>query len=300
MMTRMGKPLDLTELDAFGRAENRFHRHGIGVGGEIVPQREPYTLPYGEKESSHHERGQSEGSQETRPEARSWQRQGSSPAGGPTGSQTVECELTAVLGLEALLGYYPGWSWSSDSSDLGYLRLPVQPFVSLPYRGSLVIEIPKKWPFWLFSTRIDKPNISVAPHLRAWAWWDYGIPVRSHHVYPDQSMCTHMPGQWGLGKSRLVDYAAMAVLWIGKSLHSQLLGSWPGLQHYESAQIRLQRDDRSEYCGCGSDKTYENCCRESDMETSAADRLWWLYQVEGAYMREIARRHWPVRPQLGF
>lgn len=289
--------MDLTELRAFGTAIDNSHRHGVGVGGEIVPERAPRNSTLrGKEKSGHHERRETAGPKEARPPTGAWEGQGPPTAGGAATSQTIERELTVALGLEELLDYYPGWTWSGSSAGLGYVHLPVRPFLSLPYHGVLTLELPTHWPFWLQSFSIDHADIGAAPHLRSWAQWSYGIPVRSHHEYPDGSMCIHSPGEWVLGEGRLIHYAAMAVLWIGKSLHLQLLERWPGQQHYESAHIRLRRDAQNEYCGCGSSLIYKLCCRDADLATSVSDRMWWLYQADRRYLREIARRHWPAQP----
>lgn len=290
---------DLSELRAFGTAVDKFQRHGVGVGGQIVLQRSPLSSPDGGKEEiGRHEQREAEGPEEARPQAGAREGQGPPPAGGAAAAQAVQRELTVAFGLEELLGYYPGWRWSSGSAGLGYLHLPVHPFATLPYRASLTLELPTDWPFWLFAPVSERRNQDAAPHIRCWARWHYGVPVRSHHAYPDGSMCIHSPGEWLLTGGRLVHYVAMAVLWIGKSLHLQLLGRWPGQQHYESAHIRLRRDAQEEYCGCGSDKIYRLCCRQTDLATPARKRIWWLYRAERRYLREITRRHWPVHPMV--
>jgi len=198
-------------------------------------------------------------------------------------------------GLEELLDYYPGWRWSSSSSGVGYLRLPLRPFRTLPYKGVLILELPTRDPSWLTARSSRSADVRAAPHVRSWAEWEYGIRVTSHHEYPDRSMCTHMPGEWDLRTGQLLHLAAMAVLWVGKSLHTQLLGRWPGQQHYESAHVRLRRDAVDEYCGCGSDQRYGSCCRSDDLATPVYQRLWYLCEAERRYLREIQRRGWPRR-----
>lgn len=293
----LGEGLDLSELRAFGTAVDELQRHGVGVGGEIVPRGDPRMVTRGRKEDSRdHEQRKGTGSEEAGPAAGTREGQGPPSAGGSAAAQAVQRELVMARGLEELLGYYPGWTWSSSSSGVGYLRLPVHPFRSLPYKGALTLELPTRWPFWLFSPAIDEPDVRAAPHVRSWAEWEYGIPIRSHHQYPDRSMCTHMPGEWDLRTGQLLHLVAMAVLWIGKSLHTQLLGRWPGQQHYESAHVRLRRDSIDEYCGCGSDQPYGSCCRAADLETPVYERLWCLCEAERRCLREIERRRWPLRP----
>jgi hypothetical protein len=285
--------LDLSELREFGAAADKLHRHGVGVSGEIIPHRDPRMKIRGGKESSEHEQGQRAGPEEARSPAGAREGQGPSSAGGSAAAQAVQRQLVVARGLEELLGYYPGWTWSSSPSGVGYLRLPVYPFCTLPYSGVLTLELPTQHPSWLTSPSTRQSDVRAAPHVRSWATWEYGIPITSHHEYPDRSMCTHMPGDWDLRTGQLLHLAAMAVLWIGKSLHNQLLGRWPGQQHYESAHVRLHRDAVDEYCGCGSDQPYGSCCRAVDLATRVYERLWWLCEAERRYLHEIQRRGWP-------
>lgn len=293
----LSEGLDLSELRAFGTAVDKLQRHGVGVGGEIVPRGDPRMVSRGRKDHSYnHEQRKRTGSEEAGPAAGAREGRRPSSASGSAAAQAVQRELVMARGLEELLDYYPGWTWASSSSGVGYLRLPVHPFRTMPYKGVLTLELPTRWPFWLFSPAIDEPDVGAVPHVRSWAEWEYEIPIRSHHQYPDRSMCTHMPGEWDLRTGQLVHLAAMAVLWIGKSLHTQLLERWPGQQHYESAHLRLRRDAVDEYCGCGSDQHYGACCRAADLSTSQSERMWWLYEADRRYLREIRRRQLPCYP----
>lgn len=124
----------------------RFSRHSGGgyplktARNQIVPQRDPQTSSGGGKEKCSHEQRKGTGPEEARPAAGARQGQRSPAAGSSAAAQAVQRELVTALGLEELLDYYRGWTWSSGSSGVGYLRLPVHPFPTLPYRGILTLE----------------------------------------------------------------------------------------------------------------------------------------------------------------
>jgi hypothetical protein len=107
-------------------------------------------------------------------------------------------------------------------------------------------------------------------------------------------MCTHRAGDWMLGRHSVLALAAMSVMWIGKALHLQVMGWWPGPQHFP-AQVRILRDKPDEYCGCGSTRRYGHCCRDADMQRSRNETARELVLAEASYRVDIAKRGWPPR-----
>lgn len=278
---------DLSELRAFGRAADLHRLHRVGVGGRIVPDGSvsPRAVRGKEMTSYEHERA---GAEEAGSEAGQGPRQGPPSAGGGAAAHPLQSGLADAVRLEEVLDYYPGWTCESTSSGTSLFRLPVHPFGTLPYHGILLIEIPNEMPEWVGGLVSHRAS---APHLRAWSSWHFGVRVRAHHEYPDESMCVHMAGEWRLGRDRLLIYAAFCVLWMAKALHLQLLGRWPGVQHYP-AHVRVKRAAYEEFCGCGAKAIYNDCHRAEDETRSPYSRFAELVSSERQYLEEIRARGW--------
>lgn len=109
--------------------------------------------------------------------------------------------------------------------------------------------------------------------VRGWGFWK-GIPLKysswigpRHTNSPDGSICAFEPrdGTWKLGDSLLV-LLDLYTLWAFRHLHLQVFKKWPGRQVAHFAYERLAELNPSEYCGCGSNRQYDQCCRENDLK----------------------------------
>jgi hypothetical protein len=181
--------------------------------------------------------------------------------------------------LDELADYYPDVTVAASSPTFDILTLQVGLFHDLPYRARLFLEVPKFRPIVLskYGSMQDLSGhhpgaTSLIPPIRAWSFWDVGaeagLPITSHHEYPDGSMCVCMSRDWLRGRDLIVDYVGFCVSWIAKALHSQLIGFYPGAQHLPP-YIRRQRNRVEEYCGCGQPRRYGKCHRDSDLEYDA-------------------------------
>jgi hypothetical protein len=133
--------------------------------------------------------------------------------------------------------------------------------------------------------------MSITPDVRAWATWEGGGQrddrIISHHQMPDGCICACREGEWIRGVHPLVDYIGYCITWIGKVLHEHEFGFWPGPQHF-GPLTRARRDRPNEYCGCGSDRRYRDCCRDTDFAKSVFERWAEQYQARTAYLTELA------------
>ena len=262
------------------------------MGGVVTPDAPlPHAVFRGKEECYEQ---QSERAEEAGPTTRPRTGWGASTAGQAAAAHAVRRGLGSTLELDEVYSHFPGTTWLTTSSGSAILSVPVRPFVSGGYTSRLFLEIPPEWPLWADARRDPGWRYAV-PDIRAWASWDTGIAVRSHHEYPDRSICSHRPSEWQLGRDPLIHLVCYSVLWIAKVLHLQVLGRWPGRQHYPM-HMRVRRDAVDEYCGCGAERTYRECCREADQAMSAAERMMQLYDAERAYLREARYRGLVISP----
>jgi hypothetical protein len=107
--------------------------------------------------------------------------------------------------------------------------------------------------------------------VRSWGFW-MGTPLRyptwigpRHTNFPDGSICAFEPsdGTWKLGDP-LVVLLDIYTLWALRHLHLQIFQRWPGRQVAHFVHERLTEQKLTEFCGCGSDRLYVNCCQETD------------------------------------
>lgn len=136
--------------------------------------------------------------------------------------------------------------------------------------------------FWLLTESQLLPNLGrkavflcrvsmTRRHVRSWGFWSHSIIdyiwIGPRHTnFPDGSICAFDPNDnnaWVFGEP-IIDLLDIYCLWATQHLHLEIIGSWPGPQ---SANITLERileikDD--EYCGCGTDLPYKECCKEKD------------------------------------
>lgn len=284
--------LDLSELRAFGRLADSWKLPCIDRWGVILPQRgvTHSFLPTGEPAHD----GQGSGSEEAGSTTGSGERR-RAPAETGTAAYPLESRLAELLGLDEVAWYHPDARWSTTDSSPRFLVVPIRLFGSLPYRATLSLEVPTTWDEWRSRWRFGR---DLAPPIRAWAWWDDGIRVRSHHENPDTGICACKAEDWGLGRP-LEDYISFCICWVAKGLHMQLLGRWPGPQHHPEWS-RVVRDEPDEFCGCGSHQRYGVCHRETDFAVPFAYHMFEHWRVRFAYDSVLEARGLEIRPRTCF
>jgi hypothetical protein len=106
--------------------------------------------------------------------------------------------------------------------------------------------------------------------VRAWGYWrDTIVSVRwigpRHTNYPDGSVCAFDPldGTWRFGDP-IVALLDLYTVWAFRHLHLEILHRWPGAQSVFHPYERRIEFDPSEICGCGSGRTYGECCAPKD------------------------------------
>ena len=290
--------LDLSELEEFGQAADQLQQPALVEGGFLVSDGGSAGVSSGRRENWNSHVRPGPRAEEARPAAGSRQGRSASSTASGQAAHPVERGLSEILGLEELFSWHSDARWVSNSSNPALLLVPLGLFKNLPYRADLLLEIPASWPTWL----VGKQHQHV-PFIRAWAFWSVGIAIRAHHEYPDRSICAYSAGDpllgvspdWALGSDSIEDYVGFCACWTAKALHMQLLGRWPGLQHYPAA-ARVMRAKPDEYCGCGRPNRYRECCMEADLALSAAERVQQRAQAERDYLRELGRRDLSPRP----
>ena len=279
------------ELRAFGERADALDDPSVRMGGVLTPETPISFLRRG-REERQHESG-TERPEEAGSTAGSRTGRGAPAPGQTPEAHAIERWLGRAIEVDEVFSHFPGTTWLEASSTTCILRVPVLPFVSgIP--ATVHFELPERWPSWA----TQRPSRRAAPDIRTWATWTSGVQVRSHHEYPDGTMCCHMPGEWSLERDPLIHLACFAALWVAKSLHLSVLGHWPGLQHFPAA-VRYSRAKQLEYCGCGSASRYGECCWEGDGRRSAYARMVELHMAEAAYCREVAFRGLPADPRSG-
>ena len=275
--------LDLSELREFGAEANRLEQPSIGVGGFVIPRREstPFQLP-GEKDWVY-EGKPGTWAEKTGPATGPRQRPSAEAAASSSPAHALGHRVSEVLKLGELLDYHPDTAVVGGSPGFVLLSVPVGLFQTLPYRAHLLIEVPSRTPPSLANGHMG----GCVPDVRAWAVWNDGVLIQSHHKYPDRSICAAMPGQWVWGRDPLHVYAEWCMCWIAKTLYMQWFDTWPGLQH-AGADVRLGRNKPDEYCGCGHTKLrYGACCMRRDAARSAYDRDQEAIRGRQLYLNEL-------------
>lgn len=289
----------LDDLRAFGVEAEARRWPRIDISGVILPGEDaqlpwcPGTEGYANARDPRRAR-QGVGRSEARPRQGS-QTEASEASAPGSASHAVQCRVIEE-DLEELKEYYPNSAISFGSSSFIHIWLPLTLFHSLPYRARLLLEIPlqpraDRMCSALNASGLGRAAVSMVPDVRAWAFWEDGIIARSHHQMPDLAICACQPRDWALGVHALYEYVDFCVVWLGKLLHEQLLGFWPGVQHY--GDLAMQRRDRPrEYCGCGSTKRYAACHREAIQRAS----MFGLYRgaMDGR-SRYLAELRWQRR-----
>lgn len=281
------------ELVAFGEAVHRPAPNPIGIeeGGYIAPGLRSAHFNSGRKEIGHHERQGEEAGSSAGP------REGSRPAAPAAGAaaHTLRAVVPNHLRVDELLAYHPSARLAGSSVGFVLISMQVGVFRSLPYRACLTLEVPTtaSWAARWYG----RTSMCPVPTIRAWARWDIGLRVMSHHMYPDRSICAYMLGQWQWGRDPIHALAESCMNWIAKSLFTQLYGHWPGPQHCGS-HVRWTRRDKLEFCGCGSPYKYLECCASADRALSPHERWLEFVRAEKSYLTALAEQHRPSWPQL--
>jgi hypothetical protein len=283
----------LDALRAFGREAEQLEYPCIDLGGFIVSGRTPAASfkPEVSKERN-------DGTVERTSGRRAPEEGDRTPgSGGPSETasgappHSVEGQLAkANVDLSELLEYHPRARVTGSSEDVVLLDVPVGLFAELPFRARLSLEVPVH-PRARLGRSLRVP--SVVPDIRAWSVWVGGEfnerPIRSHHSNPDGSICACLPTEWIRGVHSLRDYVAFCIVWIGKTLHDDLIGFYPGRQHYGPLD-RVRRDRRAEYCGCGLSRRYDECCRRMDQARTLNDLVHDALRAKQNYMSELMRQ----------
>jgi hypothetical protein len=263
------KQAELSELIAFGREAQAGRLPAIGVNGVIVPGRFAVSHSPGEEGEAHEHVTRTGSGGAPRLEAGS--RQGRQAQAAEAGEAAHAVRRVIQQDLDELYEYHPQTETSYSSSGHAIVNVPVRLFESLPYRARVVLEVPVE------SQRIRLPPLlkpvddpdeprarsivaPIVPDVRTWAVWDDGVLITSHHQFPDQSICSFMPGEWLLGVHSLDDLVGIVSTWVAKVLHERLVGFWPGPQHAVDLALAM-RDRADEYCGCARKRRYGTCCR---------------------------------------
>lgn len=287
--------LNLDTLRKFGEAADCLRLPAIEEGGFIVPGPEsPITRHPGKEYSQNVATGSR--AQEARPAAGARQRPPAEAAAPGRAAHAVEHLLGGVLNLEELYEYHPGSRILDSSSRFAIMSVPVGVFRTLPFRAHLVLEIPLVPPLSL--VRYHTPLIKI-PDVRAWGVWKPGLLMQSHHINPDRSICACLSDEWRWGRDPLHQYVEMCIDWIGRTLHNDLLGRWPGTQHY-SPHMRVKRNQPDEYCGCGSERAWKECCMSADLSLAPYERMMMDVRTAMHYLLEVRRQGRAVKPPVGF
>lgn len=296
--------MSLRELELFAEEAEKSRFPLIDVGGVILPgESAAGAIQPGEGKHGG-ERQRTQTRSEARSEARSRPRSPAEAASGAA-ARPVECWLIDRE-LEELKRYHPQATVVFSSSSFVVQSLPIQLFSSLPYRATLILEIPRcertrrvrpplAGPSFENPESANRPRAQFVPDVRAWAFWNGRDLIRSHHQLADGSMCAYMPGQGLLGVTHLYQIAGMCICWIAKCLCCQAFDRWPGPQHYGAFAMRL-RDRPKEFCGCGGTRAYGCCHRAAVQATPIRDLLLASLGERMTYARELRwqnRLHYP-------
>lgn len=131
--------------------------------------------------------------------------------------------------------------------------------------------LPGLWQNAVFLTGIPFDRTRT---VRSWGFW-VGTPLAypawigpRHTNFPDGSICGFEPsdGTWNLGDPLLV-LLDLYTLWALRHLHLQVFLRWPGRQVAHYVHERLTELKPTEYCGCGSDRLYSDCCQRNDLRS---------------------------------
>lgn len=272
----------------------------VETGGFISTGPASLPRPVSREEVKANDEGQDTRAEEARPQARSWPGQrASAPTCSP--AEALGHRLTGALRLDELVHNYPDSSVVHCSSRLAILRIAVGVFRWLPFDTDLFLEVPLDGPLSLpgsgpYGVAVASQTAYV-PDVRGWAVWRNGILPRPFHGYPDGSMCIHMPWDWIWGRDPLHTLVDWCVVWLGKALHLELLGYWPG-PHHCSARVRVAINKPESWCGCGGPESrrWLDCHMASDLARPMHDLLIEEQHGRAAYLVALQRYGQDPRP----
>lgn len=221
-------------------------------GGIVLPS--DATIPktnWASKEPANEQQGQ------RRPETRTWSRASggqrppsqTAPTVGTDLKEQYEKELTAVLQAypSTRVWHEKDGLWLlTESALLPGLQQKAVFLAGIPYART---RIARAWGFW---SRIPMHNtVWIGPR---------------HTNFGDGSICAFEPldGTWAPGDS-ILELLDLYSLWALRQLHLQVIGRWPGRQVAHSYFERFLELRSDEFCGCGSNKLYADCCQVADL-----------------------------------
>lgn len=164
------------------------------------------------------------------------------------------------------------------------------PKVLAAYPGTLIWRQPEG--IWLLSeSRLVREQgrkamfLTGIPYVReadarAWGFWS-GIPLSDpvwigprHTNHPDGSVCAFEPsdGTWMPGGS-IVELLDIYACWAVRQLYLLSYGRWPGRQVLHHAFERVVETRDCEYCGCGSNVRYAECCKPMDLDSVSSEAV---------------------------
>lgn len=247
----------ITALKAIGLQLDRDIFPRVKNGGNVMPSENTNPTITWAKESTNERKGQ-EGSKSiawTGPER--GQRATVRPGAPSTATSIIGTCLQTQYEeeLDAITKAYPGTRVWREADGLWVM-----------HESFLLTGV---WPKAVFLTGIPFDHTRI---VRSWGFW-VGPPLERptwigprHTNFPDGSICAFEPndGSWCLGNSLLV-LLDLYTVWALRHLHLQVFKRWPGRQVAHFAYERRTELQASEFCGCGSNLTYEDCCREDDL-----------------------------------
>lgn len=277
-------------LEVFGRTIQKRGDPPIADGGRIVLERSPANYNIQGKEDNAHGQGRPPGQGGS--EARKGQGPEPEASAEAAAAHAVERLLSPVLKADELLDAYPQTRVIQHSSASVLLAVPTEIFRELLGGALLIIEVPADGPFdqwWLEpldARREDILSPMYVPDIRAWAFDKHGAAVRSHHQYPDGSICAHMRRDWIWGLHGILELVDWYTLWIAKALFLDEFDTWPGRQHC-SARAMILRNNPAEYCRCGGPRRWEDCHMEIDRNKTPYQLFIEEDLANRAYLRQL-------------
>lgn len=221
----------------------------------LVAPCDPRSIPSIQGEENERE-------QSRRSSTRSWEGpargQGSTGASARPAGETTSFEFASLQAryeaeLDAVCQAYPGSRCWARDHELWLLA----PSMITPRLGKAAVFV---------------VGLSYTRKLvRSWGFWtETNLGIRwigpRHTSFPDGSICAFAPtdGTWCIGES-LVALLDLYTVWALRHVHLEYVGRWPGPQMAFHPFERVLEFGADERCGCGSAKTYGDCCRSSDL-----------------------------------
>lgn len=308
-----GSPL----LWSIGERAKRREETALAVGGFVVPGIDPpHLMSSGEEENAHVPEQWRPG-EKARSAARPWQRSQAEAAEADQAAHAIRTLRFAGVDdweLEELDGYFPDLRVAVNASSFVVVAMSLGLVSDFPSRATLFLEVPRRpWdgptrplmlrigPYDLDPEKATPPTFARVPPLRAWArWlggWEHGMPIHSHHEYPDYSMCACMPHNWIRGRDTFLTYAGFCTSWVVKVLFDREYNFYPGPQHTQP-WIRIRRS-HDEFCGCGRPVGYQDCCWPNDRLLSERELAEQRASVHGGYLDSLRAQRRPLNPLRG-